>query len=269
MRFTVLLNVVLLALWSPSAGYSHEFWIAPQKYQVETGKDIAAHFVNGQNFRGGTLAWFNNRVARADVRLGNSTRKLSGRSGDIPAIRTEVQGEGLVTLAVETPFTSLTYREEEKFADFVNHKDLKVDPAAQLYPLKEAYSRHAKALIKLGHGRGSDAAMGLEVEFVALENPYTDNVSDGMDVQLFYKNKPRANAQVEVYELNSKNGLDLVVYRTDSKGKATIKVRPGHRYLVDSVVLRDPSAETLKRFTGRTKIAYETLWAALTFEVPQ
>ena len=261
--------MIFLALWSPSAGYSHEFWIAPQKYQVETGQDIAAHFVNGQNFRGGTLAWFNNRVARADVRLGNSTQKLSGRSGDIPAIQTEVEGEGLVTLAVETPFTSLTYREVEKFANFVNHKDLKVDPAAQQYPFKEAYSRHAKALIKLGHGRGSDAAMGLEIEFVALENPYTDNVSDGMDVQLLYKNKPRANAQVEVYELNSKNSVNLVVYRTDSNGKATIKVRPGHRYLVDSVVLRDPSAETLKRFTGGKKIAYETVWAALTFEVPQ
>ena len=52
---------------------------------------------------------------------------------------------------------------------------------------------------------------------------------------------------------------------TDSEGRVTVPVKSGHRYMLDAVVLREPSAN-LAEATGAV---WESLWANLTFEVPE
>ena len=123
----------------------------------------------------------------------------------------------------------------------------------------ERYSRHAKSLIAVGSGAGSDRESGLETEFVALENPYTFK-GDTLPVQLFYQQKPRAAAQVEIFERAPDDSVSITLTQTDTEGRADIPVKPGHTYLLDAVVLRPSDPET--------GAIWETLWAALTFAVP-
>ena len=55
--------------------------------------------------------------------------------------------------------------------------------------------------------------------------------------------------------------LTVITYlATDAKGEAVIPVRPGHRYLLDAVVLREAP-------DGDGPV-WESLWAAMTFAVP-
>ena len=51
---------------------------------------------------------------------------------------------------------------------------------------REAYTRYAKSLVAVGAGKGSDARVGLKIEVVAGANPYTDDLSGAMPVQVFY-----------------------------------------------------------------------------------
>ena len=116
----------------------------------------------------------------------------------------------------------------------------------------------------VGDGRGEDRAFGLETELVALENPYTGDMSDGIDVVLLYQGAPRSGAQIEVFDKAADETVQVTTVRTDSEGKATVPVLPAHRYMLDAVALREPSAELAEE----TRAVWESLWANLTFAIP-
>jgi len=250
-----------------SSASAHEFWINPQNYQGDSGSKIIASFHNGENFDGSNLAFFDRSSTRLQVLVGNKITDLTPRNGDRPAIDIDPVGDGLIVLAHETTPSSLTYKTWEKFDKFAKHKDFKdilsKHQARGLPPenFRESYTRHAKALIAVGTGLGADRALGLETEFVARTNPYVEGYSNEMQVQLFYKGTPRADAQVEVFEKSSDGTVTVTLQRTDAQGEAVIQTKPNHSYLLDAVVLRAPEQDS-------DGIAWETLWAALTFATP-
>lgn len=227
---------------------------------------MVAQFKNGENFEGINLGYFDRRSERFDLTVGGVTTPLSPRMGNIPVLEMAAPDAGLVVIAHETTPATITYREWEKFQSFADHKDfadIRARHLARGLPetgFAESYTRHAKALVAVGGGAGQDQALGLETEFVALANPYTDDVSDGLPVQLYYRGGPRADAQVEIFARAPDGTVSVTLTRTDEEGRAVIAVQPGHDYLLDAVVLRESPAEA--------DDVWETLWAALTFRVP-
>lgn len=250
---------------------AHEYWIEPESYQVAADDSIQAHFKNGQEFAGITLAFFDRSSLRFEQMFDGQVTPITARSGDSPAVQLEaLNKDGLLVLAYETTQSKITYREWPKFLKFAEHKDFPdaaADHVANGWPqgnFKESYSRHVKSLVGVGTSLGSDAELGLQTEFVALTNPYADGFDGQMSVALMYQGEPRADAQVEVFERTPDDKVNITLHRTDMQGHATIPVLAGHDYLFDAVVLRpapaseDPGAPV-----------WETLWAALTFAVPQ
>lgn len=227
---------------------------------------MVADFRNGQNFKGGKLSWFDHRIARSESRVAQTVTPLTGRAGDMPAISFEPRQSGLLRIVHQTALATLTYQEAEKFQAFVDHKDLDTsalpDPS---YPIAEGYTRYAKSLVAVGKAEGQDDYAGLEIEFVALKNPYTQDLTDGLPLQLFYQGVPRGNAQVEVFERDTAGEVTVTLLRTDPEGLVTVPISPGHSYLIDSVVLRRPDPA----LAAEQKIVWESLWASLTFAVPQ
>lgn len=259
--------LIVLACASPLA--AHEFWIAPEKYVIDPKGELRADFINGQEFKGSPLAWFANRFDLAEAHVGSVRDQIDGRLGDLPAITYAPKAEGLLALIAETRPSKLTYSEPSKFANFVRHKRFDVDPDTQNYPFTEVYTRHVKALVQVGTVSMQDRAFGMETEFVALENPYLDNTTDGLDVQILYQGTPRPMAQIEVFEMSEVGDVRIFTLESDGNGQAAIPVKAGHRYLLDAVVLRPPSKATLSRLGNANGVLWETLWAALTFAVPQ
>jgi len=128
---------------------------------------------------------------------------------------------------------------------------------------REAYSRHSKSLIAVGDGAGNDQIAGLEIELVALQNPYTSDTSNGIEVRGYYQGKIHTNAQIELFEKAPDGEVTINLYRTDNQGIVRLPVKSKHSYLVDMVVLREPSKDVAKK----KRAVWETLWASLTFEV--
>ncbi|MEM8538687.1 MAG: DUF4198 domain-containing protein, partial [Pseudomonadota bacterium] len=179
--------------------------------------------------------------------------------------------EGLNVAAYQAQNQSLTYNEWEKFQRFIDHKDfgdvrsLHEARGIPVTGFREVYSRHAKTLFGVGESAGADRRVGLETEIVALANPYVDDLTGGMPVQVYYRNGVRADVQVEVFAKAPDGSVAITLHRTDDNGIATFPVQAGFRYLVDAVVLREPS----DRLREQTGAAWETLWASLTFAVPE
>jgi len=209
-------------------------WIEPLEYQVSLSGQLQAKIVNGEDFSGTSLPYLPNRFSHFIVYANGRSVQVAGRPGDVHKdfgdIRTQHDARGLP---------------EEGF--------------------KEAYTRFSKSLIGVGPAAGADLRIGLETEIVALTNPYVDDLSNGMRVQVFYGQTPRANVQVEVFEKASPEAeARIFTLRPDADGIATIPVKPAMTYQLDSVVLREPSATLAAERTA----AWETLWANLTFRTP-
>lgn len=269
------LSIALFCALPLGPALGHEYWLSPENYQVEKGEDIAVNFRNGENFSGAAYSYLPGKVTRLEVIAGGETRPVTARAGDIPALQiTAPETEGLVVAVLETAPAIVTYTEWEKFLSFADHKDFPdaaAEHAASGWPqdrFKESYTRHAKSLIAVGDGRGADAAVGLETEFVALSNPYAPEFDGRMKVALTYQGEPRADAQIEVFDRAPDGTVTVTLQRTDAAGEAVIPVSAGHDYLLDAVVLR-PAAEADKVAETPNQPVWETLWAALTFHVPR
>jgi hypothetical protein len=249
---------------------AHEFWIEPELYQIVTGSDVVAELRVGQNFGGASQSYLPQNFRRFDYVVNGSTSPVAGRLGDRPAVRLETPGDGLVVIIHETTDFKITWDEFGKFESFVRHKD-EAWVLASHHPegisrenVSEAYSRYAKSLVAVGSGAGVDFEAGLETEIVALENPYTDDMADGIDVRVLYQGAPRAGEQIEVFEKSENGEVSVFTLQTDDSGAATIPVKPGYQYMLDSVVLRKASAE----LASSRSVVWESLWANLTFAIP-
>lgn len=265
MRITALCFALLAA---PVA--AHEFWIEPEAYQIGADDRLVARLVNGQHFDGIDIAFFPQRFTRFEVSLEDDIAIVESRMGANPAMDVAPLGDGLHLAVYVSTVAVVTYADYAAFDRFAAHKDfqsVRDRHVARRLPdadFTEAYSRYAKALIAVGDGAGADRRTGLAVEIVALDNPYVADVSDGMRVQVFASDASVAYGQVELFDKAPDGGVTITLHRTDAQGIATLPVQPGHSYLADHVVLREPS-EALAAQTGTV---WETLWAALTFAVP-
>ena len=265
-----ILALVLSLFASPAV--AHEFWIEPLAYQVEADGRLEANLVNGQDFAGVKIPYLPRGIANFVVFTDlNSAARVRGRAGDMPALQQDALGEGLNVVVYQANPSTIDYAEWDKFQAFVDHKDfgdiLSIHQARGLPEegFKEVYARFSKSLMGVGDSAGADTRVGMITEIVALKNPYTDDLSDGMQVQLFYLNEPRAEVQLEVFEKAADDTVEVTFYRTDADGITTFPVKPGHSYMLDAVVLRQPS-DSVATETGAV---WETLWANMTFAAPQ
>jgi uncharacterized GH25 family protein len=251
-------------------GQAHEFWISPERYVVPAGENVLADLRNGEELSGSALSYIPRRTERWDMVIDGAPQPVPSRLGDNPAADIPDVPEGLVVLVHQTAPSRLTYNPKggrsgwERFQGFAEHKafDGAIDDhIARGLPeegITERYHRYAKALVAVGHGIGADKAIGLTTEIVALANPYTDDLSQGLPVQVLHLGAPRPNAQVELFAKASDGTVTITTQRTNAEGIALLDVQPGFEYLADAVVLL-PAEDVM----------WETLWAALTFAVPE
>lgn len=248
--------------------FAHEFWISPERYQIAPGETLTAAFRVGQEFKGPSFSYIERQSTRFDLVKGETATSVTARTGDNPALETTLEKDGLWIIVHETSDNTLTYKEMAKFEAFAAHKafpDTLKDHAARGLPhagFKESYRRFAKALIGVGNSAGQDRVIGLRTEIVALANPYTDDLTNGLPVQVLFESAPRANAQVELFAKAPDGTVTITLHTTDANGQITLPMQPDTEYLADSVKMIAIEPETA------TGPVWKSLWAALTFKTP-
>jgi len=165
----------------------------------------------------------------------------------------------------------LTYQKWEKFQSFAVNKGLQnPDEAHRALDISfeefdEGYTRCSKTLISLGNGVGIDVEFGFETELAAQLNPYTDDLSSGMPVRPLYQSDTKPNALVQVFERDPKGTVSMTNMTSNIQGIVVLNTRAGHDYMLDAVTFRAFSSKLLERMD----VDWETLWANLTFSVPE
>lgn len=263
-----LIFAVTLALSAVSAK-AHEFWLTAEDYTPAPGDTLRVGLRIGSEMKGSSLVYLPNDIVRFEVLQGETARPVTGRMGDNPALVMDGLTDGLAVVVHETMDSTLTYTDFAVFQRFIAHKNFAMalaDHAARGLPEKnfrETYRRHAKSLVAIGSGAGSDRAVGLPIEIVALANPYTDDLFAGLPVLVLLDGAPRPDTQVELFQTAPDDSVTITLHRTDAQGRAILPMQPGMEYLVDNVVLRplpndDPSAGPV----------WHSDWASLTFRTP-
>ncbi len=262
------INVLILCFaFFISSLSAHEMWIEPVDYAIKPGEHLFAHEKVGQNFKGNEYSYLPDSYQSFTVTLNEKTYPVTSRIGDIPAVKEQIDEEGLVVLTAATTVSDVTYETWEKFESFIKSKGLdwvlEQHKARQLpdHNFTEAYRRYAKSLIKVGKGEGSDKYMGLPLEWVLDTNPYTHRGSD-ISAQLLWHGKPLAKVHVGVF--NKKGDLliktELV---TDDAGRVLIPKANSGEFLVNAVKMIEPADDVVKN----TGAVWESLWASVTYEI--
>ncbi len=261
-----IISVFIVLVFSTSV-FAHEFWLEPINFKVEAGKKIRAHEKVGQDFKGNKYSYLSTSYESLNLTLGNKTRAVKSRLGDLPAISEQVEAEGLAILSAVTTPSEVTYETWNKFSNFLNNKDLQWvfdEHKKRGLPTKnftESYRRYGKSLIKVGHGKGDDQALGLLFEWVIETNPYT-NKTGPIKAQLLWREKPYANALVSVFNRVGKE-LIKTKLKTNSEGKVEIPRAKGGKFLINAVKMLEAS----KQLTKEKGVVWDSRWASVTYEI--
>jgi hypothetical protein len=248
---------------------AHEFWIEPLAYRIDASETIEARLKVGQMFEGSVYRYFPTQFDRFDVVRGDKVLPVTGRIGDDPALSMPGHGDGLLIAVHESKDSVLTYTDAQTFRLFLDSKgrpDLLGVHRSRGLPdtgFRETYRRFAKSLIAAGDAAGADRRLGLRTEIVALANPYVDDISQGVPVQVWFEGAPKAGAQVDVFRRDFGGEVTLDHFLTDAEGRVTIPARSGAEYLLDAVTILPLANDDVKAGP-----VWESLWASLTFKVP-
>ena len=247
---------------------SHEMWLEPEKFQLNTNDVLEVNIKLGEKLQGINLPFIPSYFEEFYWSQDGKKVSVDSRLGDSPAFSESISTDGLTSIIYVSKSTNLTYTDFKKFEKFAEHKDL--GPVRQLHQgygfslnkFSETYRRFVKAIVGVGSAQGNDRYFGLTTEFILLNNPYEDNSKNVIELKLVYDEKPRQNAQVEVFERSPSGMVKIFTVKTSRNGIAAIPIKRGYEYLFDAVKLR-------KAEQSPSQVAvWETLWAALMVKIP-
>jgi uncharacterized GH25 family protein len=256
----VALVVALLLFGAGAIATAHEFWVEPSAFSLATGARLDVRLCIGDGAESWPLPRNERRIERFET-IGQSAKiPLLGIDGADPAGIARLQMPGGYIVAFESKQT-LANMPAAEFSAYLKEKGLE-----QILKLREhrgesqrgardAYSRHAKALIRVGESQEAlvDRAIGLRLELIA----EAGRPGDERRFQLRYEGKPLANALVTATLLGAAaNDLHA---RTDKHGRATLSLQGAGAWRIDAVhMIKARDAVTAD---------WESLWASLTFEL--
>ena len=254
-------------LWTSQA-YTHELWLEPKTFHLNTNEMLEVNIKIGENLQGTSIPFLPVSFEEFYWSQNGDKKLIKSRLGDRPAFSLLASEDGLISVIYVSKVSTLRYQTFEKFEKFAKSKDL--GPVKRLHKehsfpengFSEIYSRFAKAIVSVGSGLGKDRSFGLTTEFILLNNPYENKNEDFVELKLLYDGTPRSNAQIEIFERLDDGIVKITTTRTLSNGIAVIPIKPGSEYLFNAVKLRRADAHLPQN------VVWETLWASLMVMIP-
>ena len=259
---------VLLAVLAKPV-LAHEYWIEAEKFHPASPDELTADLRVGSDLSGEAFPWLKQSFTAVQFwpPEGDAV-PLTGRMGDLPALRLAPEDDGLHRVSVETTPSFVIYDKPETFPHYLDYEGLTgVLEAHRARGLPdtgfgERYVRNARALVQVGEvieGQG-DAPTGMPFELVAEGNPFTDGLKD-LQVRLFWQGEPVADTQVALFyaapDAPRPDGVERTLYRTDTEGRVTVPLLGPGLHLLSAVRIEpvDDSAAAV----------WQSWWASLTF----
>lgn len=258
-----LLVIVCAGMWSLGAAQSHEFWIEPAAFQLQTGESVALDLKVGMMLEGRPYPFLSHKFLRYDTTTLGATEKLTGREGDLPSVTFTPAEAGLHVIAYQATAETLVYDDFARFVDYVQEEGLPElinRHHARGLPdtgFAESYVRNVKALVQVDKAQADqrDTVVGLPFELVALENPFLGQKT--LPVKLLWQGNPLPRHQIALFRRHPAGTVSRTVFRTDDAGIATLPVIGQGVFLLSAVLIEETDI--------KGGPVWHSTWAGLTF----
>jgi uncharacterized GH25 family protein len=258
-------RILLGALLTATAvgAQAHDFWIEPESFRPAPNARVPVRLFVGQHFKGESVPYLLELFERYTLVTARNEKSIQATLGDDPAGSIVLSEPGLSTIVYRGTTASVRFDTEQEFNAYLKMEGL--EHIVQRHgtgkpPIREHYSRSAKALLALGKPdpAKTDRRLGLPLELIAEKNPYATGAARDLPVRLLYQGKPLAEATVIAF---NKAAPDMKTrLRTDRDGRVRLRLDRSGVWLVTSVHMQ-PAPKG-------SSAHWESIWASLTFEVP-
>lgn len=256
----------ILLILAGQAASGHEFWIEPDAFRGDSGRDIALSFQVGQMLEGADYPFTPGKLRDFFALQGDTRIEIRSDPGARPAGRLRLDRAGLGIVAYESAADMLSYDSWEDFLSFLDYEGLSgIAERHQKRGLpqagfREAYFRSAKLLVQVGVAdpAETDRVTGLPLELIALGNPYAMTPGDRLTVELRFLDAPLPNHPVAVFWTGPDEVVLREMLRTDSAGRVDVPLHAG-AMLVNAVQMTEPR--------DGLGVDWISIWASLSFAV--
>ena len=248
---------------------AHDFWIEPSTFAPRTDEAVRLYLRVGERFVGEPMPR-NGAAIERFVAVGPSGEKpVFGRDGLDPAGLLRLDAPGWWQIGYRSKPAPVMLP-ADKFEQYLREEGLEYIIEARAArgqsqtPGRERFSRSVKSLLRAGTDAtagGFDRALGLTLEFVLDADP-ASAPGGTVPMRLLLEGTPLAQSLVVAYRKASTAsgpGIEKMRARTDAQGRIAVPIEPG-QWLVKAVYMKGADATS--------GADWESVWAALTFEVP-
>lgn len=243
---------------------AHDFWIEPSRYAAAAGEPLALRLRVGEAFAGEAMPRDPAHLARFTAVGREVELAVSGVDGGEPAgflvapagAYVVVYGSQPGELRLEAARFA-RYLVEEGLEGILLERERRGEVGE---PVRERFSRCAKALVRLGGDEGDGAVfarpVGLALELVPEADPTRPAGGGELAFRLLHGGEPLAGARVAAV---SGRVPARVTARTDAAGRVSLPIAEPGPWLVTAVHMVPAAADS--------GADWESLWASLTFEL--
>ncbi|MEO1008251.1 MAG: DUF4198 domain-containing protein [Planctomycetota bacterium] len=268
----------------------HDFWLEPSSHRVAPGDRVDVAIMIGHH---DDLDSFPRRPGHAkSFRLVGPSghHEIAGEDGDDPAGSLTAPEDGAYWIVYHGN-PSFIELDAKKFEEYLKHEGLGhiIEERARLgesdEPGLEAYSRCAKAAIRVGasstpaHAEFLRTPVGLPLELIPLDDPFTLRAGDDLAVRLLHRGEPLADAMIEAMHRRDDQQTPRTAWvLTNERGEAMIRFdHPGRWVLANTHMVRKTvSSATDAESAGGSaaeptseadRADWESHWATLAIEI--
>lgn len=251
-----------LVLACPATG--HDTWLLPQRAGVDPGQAVSFDLTSGMAFPANEVGVKPERLARASARLNGTVSDLTREVVGKKALRLKARfpKRGVAAVWVESKARSLELKPEQ-VREYL-HEIGAWDTVGRKWEsggagaFREAYTKHAKAYVRVGRADGDDSwrePVGMALELVPESDPTELSAGEEFVVRLFKDGQPVADVGVGLLAANARSGS---LSKTDSDGRVRLRPDRAGWWLIRATVLEPASKPDLdweSRFTTLTIFA--------------
>lgn len=259
--------LTLMLAWYSCPAFAHDLWlIPPEKSATSTVTTVRA--VSGMKFPKSENvpdpAKFDRLVVMHPDKS-SGTLQAAGTDSTAGLLTFKPEKPGVYAVAVVTK-PKVIELEADAFngylvSDGLPHiYALRAKEKTLDRPAREQYSKSPKTLLKVGSGDGDPCrVVGLPLEIVPTQDPFTRKVGDALRVKVLFRDKPLADANLGWDHPGDGDSFAGTV-RTDTKGEALVPIANTGLMTVRLTHMTRPKAKDYE---------WESFWTSLTFHVPE
>lgn len=187
---------------------AHEFWLEPTRFRYKSGETMTVDFRVGENFEGEYWDLTKHRAVSVLMHWGNTVKDLTAKvqpsKGKNLSYTFDREGTHLLVMQSDDAYIEL---EAQKFNAYLEEDGLtnvaveRKRTGRESEAGREYFTRYAKLLVQSGNRTDNTfrKEVGLPMEILIDQNPYTTKPGDYLTAQIMFEHKPLAGALVKVW----------------------------------------------------------------------